>query len=115
MRPGARAGDLFGVASEALAPYSPHPVLGGSAGHGIGLSLDEPPEFRADSQTQLVEGGVYSLHAGIADAEAGNAIMSAIVRNTASGAEVLLRSPAVIPGPSGARSPESISPALKED
>jgi len=94
VKPGTRAGDLFAVVAEALAPYSLHPALSGNAGHGIGLSLDEPPEFCADSETELVEDGVYALQAGIADAEAGNAIVSAIVRNTASGAEVLLRSPA---------------------
>ncbi len=94
VKPGARAGDLFAVAAEALAPHSFHPALSGSAGHGIGLSLDEQPEFRANSQTELVEDGVYTLQVGIADAESGNAIVSAIVRNTASGAEVLLRSPA---------------------
>jgi Xaa-Pro aminopeptidase len=97
VKPGARAGDLFVVATEALAPYPLHPVLNGSVGHGIGLALDEPPDLRAGSDAELAEDGVYTLQVGIADAEAGNAIVSAIVRNTSDGAEVLLRSAAVTP------------------
>ena len=113
VKPGARASDLFAIAAQALAPYTLHRMLSGSVGHGIGLALDEPPDLRADSQAALVEDGVYTLQLGIADAEAGNALMSAIVRNRPNGAEVLLRSPPiVIPGPSDARSPESITPAL---
>jgi Xaa-Pro aminopeptidase len=106
VKPGARAGDLFTVAAEALAPYALHPALSGSVGHGIGLSLDEPPDFRGGSEAALAEGGVYMLQVGIADPEAGRALLSAIVRNMPNGAEVLLRSPAVIPGPSEVRSPE---------
>ena len=91
VKPGARAADLFAAVREALAPYSLHPVLSASVGHGIGLSLDEPPDFRADSQTELNEDGVYTLQVGIADTEAGNVLLSAIVRNAAKGAEVLAR------------------------
>ena len=97
VKPGARAGELFGAAAEALGTHSLHPALSGSVGHGIGLSLDEPPDFRADSTAELAEDGVYTLQVGIADDEAGNAIVSAIVRNTSNGAEVLLRSPPVTP------------------
>jgi Xaa-Pro aminopeptidase len=92
MRPGARADALHAKAIGALAPYKLHPVLGGSVGHGIGLSLHEGAEFRASEDAMLVEDGVYSLQIGAADAEAGNALMSAIVRVTAKGAEVLVRS-----------------------
>ena len=97
VKPGARAGELFATATEALAPYSLHPALGASVGHGIGLSLDEPPDFRADSGAELTENGIYTLQIGVADADAGNAFMSAIVHNTPSGAELLLRSPPVTP------------------
>ena len=45
VKPGARAGDLFATAAEALGPYSLHPALNGRVGHGIGLSLDEPPHL----------------------------------------------------------------------
>ena len=41
MRPKLRAGALHAKAVGALAPYKLHSVLGGSIGHGIGLSLHE--------------------------------------------------------------------------
>ena len=92
MRPGARADALHAKAVGALTPYKLHPVLGGSIGHGIGLSLHEGAEFRASEDTALVADGVYSLQVGAADAKAGNALISAIVRVTAKGVEVLVRS-----------------------
>jgi Xaa-Pro aminopeptidase len=91
MRPGARSGALHAKALDALAPYKLHPVLGGSIGHGIGLSLHEGPEFQASGDAALVEDGVYSLQVGAADADAGNVWTSAIVRVAATGAEVLVR------------------------
>jgi Xaa-Pro aminopeptidase len=92
LRPGVRTDALHAKAVDALAPYKLHPVLGGSVGHGIGLSLHEGPEFRASSDVLLVEDGVYALQVGAADAEAGNVLTSAIVRVTAKGPEVLVRS-----------------------
>ncbi|HZR61258.1 MAG TPA: M24 family metallopeptidase [Xanthobacteraceae bacterium] len=92
MRPGARAGDLHAAAMAALAPLRLHPALGGSVGHGIGLSLDEQPQFRADADAMLVEDGVYSLQVGVADADAGHALVSALVRTASKGTDVLLRS-----------------------
>ena len=92
MRPGARTDALHAKAVGALAPYTLHPALSGSIGHGIGLSLHEGPEFEASGDTILVEDGVYSLQVGAAEAKAGNAIISAIVRVAAKGAEVLIRS-----------------------
>jgi Xaa-Pro aminopeptidase len=91
VRPGAPAADVFAAASSALGPLPLHPVLGGSVGHGIGLSLDEQPELRAGADTELVEDGLYTLQVGTADPAAGNALVSAIVRNAAKGAEVLTR------------------------
>jgi Xaa-Pro aminopeptidase len=93
MRPDVRAGDLHAKAIAALAPLPLHPALSGSVGHGIGLSLHEAPELRAGADATLVEDGVYSLQVGIADADAGNALLSAMVRNAKNGVEVLLRSP----------------------
>jgi Xaa-Pro aminopeptidase len=94
MRPGVRAGDLHAKALAALAPLPLQPALSGSVGHGIGLSLNEAPELCGGTDAPLVEDGVYALQVGIADADAGNALLSAIVRNAKNGAEVLLRSPA---------------------
>jgi Xaa-Pro aminopeptidase len=92
VRPGAQSGAIYAHAIDALRPFELHPVLGASVGHGIGLSLHEGPEFRAAGDTALVEDGVYTLQVGMADAESGNVLMSAIVHNTARGAEVLARS-----------------------
>jgi len=93
MRPGIRAGELYAAAIDVLAPFSLHPVLGGSVGHGIGLALDEPPELRAGARAALIEDGVYTLQVGVASRDAGNVLASALVRNTPNGAEVLARSP----------------------
>ncbi len=91
MRPGARCGELHAKATEALAPFSLHPVLSGSVGHAIGLSLNEQPELHAGADRALVEDGVYTLQVGLADAQAGHVLLSAIVRNAAKGPEVLVR------------------------
>jgi Xaa-Pro aminopeptidase len=94
MRPGARAGELYAKATEALAPLPPHLTLGASVGHGIGLSLNEQPELVAGAESELVQDGVYTLQVGVADAKAGNVLLSAVVRNAPEAAEVLARSPA---------------------
>ncbi len=95
MRPGVSSAELHAKAADALRPFELHPVLGQSVGHGIGLSLHEDPAFSAAEDAALVEGGVYSLQVGIADAKAGPVLISAIVRNTRTGAEVLSRSPSI--------------------
>jgi Xaa-Pro aminopeptidase len=92
MRPAVAASDVHAKAVAALAPYKLHPVLGGSVGHGIGLSLHEGAEFTAAANATLVEDGVYALQVGVADANASNALLSAIVRVTTKGADVLVRS-----------------------
>lgn len=93
VRPGARAGDLYAKAIDVLTPLRLHPALSASVGHGIGLSLNEQPEFQAGGPTELVEDGVYTLQVGVADPNAGNALLSAVVRSTTTGVEVLARSP----------------------
>jgi hypothetical protein len=70
-------------------------VLSGSVGHGIGLSLNEQPEFCANADAALETDGVYTLQVGTLGIEAGNVLLSAIVRNRPNGAEVLLRSPPI--------------------
>jgi hypothetical protein len=92
MQSGVRADALHAKAVGALAPYRLHPVLAGSVGHGIGLSLHEGPEFLASGDAVLVEDGVYSLQVGAADANAGNVLTSAIVHVAAKGPGVLVRS-----------------------
>jgi len=95
--PHARVGDIHAKAMAALQPFALHPVLGGSVGHGIGLSLHESDEFREAGEATLHEDGVYSLQVGVADPASGLVLMSAIVRNTAKGAEVLACSPCIAP------------------
>jgi len=97
-RPGATAAELHAKAIAALAPHKLHPIVGGSVGHGIGLSLHEGAEFRAAGDAVMVEDGVYMLQVGAADAKAGNALLSAMVRSTAKGAEILIRSPSIAEG-----------------
>lgn len=97
VRPGARAADMYATASAALAPLPLHPVLSGSVGNGIGLSLNEEPHLRAGADAELIGDGVYTLQVGTADAAAGGVLLSAIVRNAANGPEVLVRSPPIIP------------------
>ena len=95
VRPGVRTAELYVKAVDTLRPFKLHPVLGASVGHGIGLSLHQAPELRAAEDAALVENGVYALQVGIAGAEAGHVLMSAIVRNSGKGAEVLARSPPI--------------------
>jgi Xaa-Pro aminopeptidase len=98
VKPGARVAELHAKVADTFSPLQLHPALSGSVGHGIGLSLNEAPEFRATREGDVVEGGVYTLQVGVADAKAGNALASAIVRATAKGAELLVRSPSIAVG-----------------
>ena len=92
-RPRIPMSELHSVAVDALKPLQLHPVLAGSVGRGIGLSLHEGPEFRDNEATTLVDGGIYALQVGAAEAQAGYALKSAIVHVREGGPEVLVRSP----------------------
>jgi Xaa-Pro aminopeptidase len=96
IRPGVMVADARQRAIEALGPFKLHPVLCGSVGHGIGLSLHEGPEFDDGCRIILDEDGIYALQVGLADPPSAYALKSAIVRNTARGAEVLARSPSPV-------------------
>ena len=98
VRPGASRGEVHAKAAAALAPLKLHRALSGSVGHGIGLSLHEGPEFNASEAATLEDGGVYTVQVGAADDRAGHALLSAIVRCTAKGAEVLARSSSAVGG-----------------
>ena len=93
-RPGARMSELHSVAVDALKPLELHPMLGGSVGRGIGLSLHEGPEFRDNEAAALVDGGIYAMQVGAAETQSGYALMSAIVHVREDGPELLVRSPA---------------------
>jgi hypothetical protein len=73
--------------AQASAVDCPHPVASPVFGNSIGLSLEEAPMLSAASAATLVAGAVYSLRAGLLDGE--GAIVSAMIRITESGNEVL--------------------------
>jgi len=89
---GASAGVLYRRAIDALGSAPLHPALGGTVGRRMGLSPAEGCELGAGSMHTLVPGHVYGLHVGSADTQAG-AIASAMIMLTATGFEVLVRSP----------------------
>jgi Xaa-Pro aminopeptidase len=93
-KPGAGASDLFASAAKELGPYQLHPVLSGSVGRRLGLSLNEGGEIRHDSRHTLAPGDVYSLHVGACDPQSGGALTSAMVAITATGSDILHLSPA---------------------
>jgi Xaa-Pro aminopeptidase len=93
-RPGIAARDLHARALKQIIPFVPHPVLGGSIGHRIGLSLNDGGDLTEEASHTLEPGDVYALHIGARDPEAGGAITSAMIAITATGAEILHRSPA---------------------
>jgi len=93
-KPGAAAAELYAKAVGALAPYSLHPVLSGSVGRRIGLSLNEGGEIRSESRHTFKPGEVYSLAVGGCDPQTGGALTSAMVAITTTGSELLHLSPA---------------------
>jgi Xaa-Pro aminopeptidase len=92
-KPGTSAGALQAAAAKELGSAEPHPVLSGSFGRRIGLSLNEGGEIRPGSNHALKPGDVYSLHVGARDAKAG-ALTSAMIEITATGSELIHLSPA---------------------
>lgn len=92
-KPGAAAAELHAKATETLAPYVLHPVLSGSVGRRIGLSLNEGGAIRADSNHALKPGDIYSLAVGASDPQTGGALTSAMIAITATGSDLLHLSP----------------------
>jgi Xaa-Pro aminopeptidase len=92
--PGVTGSELHAKAMEALAPYALHPVLSGSIGRRVGLSLNEGGEIRHDSRHEFKLGNVYSLHVGACDPYAGGAISSAMIEIKAQGYSLLHLPPA---------------------
>ncbi|OGA96799.1 MAG: hypothetical protein A3G27_11795 [Betaproteobacteria bacterium RIFCSPLOWO2_12_FULL_66_14] len=90
-KPGASAAQLHALAMKTLDSRPLHPVLSGSVGRRIGLSLNEGEELRHHSAHALKAPNVYALHVGTCDAERG-ALASAMVAVTAKGVELLCSS-----------------------
>jgi Xaa-Pro aminopeptidase len=77
-------------ATDALGSYALHPVLDGSVGRRIGLSLHEGGELRADTSEELARGDVYALHVGCYDPQAGGAVASTMITLSPEGYEILV-------------------------
>jgi Xaa-Pro aminopeptidase len=66
-----------------------HPLADGMFGSSIGLSLDEPPLLKRDSEAMLEQDAAYSLRGGLIDKGGTGAIVSSMIAVTAQGAAVL--------------------------
>jgi Xaa-Pro aminopeptidase len=91
--PGVTAAALHATAVGQLGALPLHPMLSGSVGHRIGLSLDEGGELTNEGHHTLKPGEVYTLHVGAYDPASGGALTSAMIAITANGSEILHRSP----------------------
>ncbi len=78
-RPGATGAEIARAAAAKLAPYRPHPSPGPAIGTGIGLALAEGPDFAAEPDARVAEGGAYSLKIGAAGNGGDNAVASALI------------------------------------
>jgi Xaa-Pro aminopeptidase len=87
--PGMTGSDLFKAALPHLSDFEWHPMLEGQCGHGIGLALDERPNLSLDSDDAMQTGGLYSLQAGLANAEGQGVLISATVHLSVPGTERL--------------------------
>jgi Xaa-Pro aminopeptidase len=92
--PGASAAALHAKAVDTLKPLALHPVLSGSIGNRIGLSLDEGFALTRDASHTFAPGDVYALRVGAHDPASGGAFASAIVAVTAKGHDLILHPPA---------------------
>lgn len=91
--PGVPARDLYAKALAPLGSLTLHPALSASVGHRIGLSLNGGSELTRDAGHALAPGEIYTLHVGTHDPAGGGAIVSAMAAITATGADILHRSP----------------------
>jgi len=90
IRPGALPLGAIQQATKAPGNHYPHPCAQRNFGNGIGLSRDEPPFLSFEKPEELREGDVCSIRDGVGAYEpTGNVIVSAMVRVTADGAEIL--------------------------
>lgn len=87
-KPGVTARELAAVVAAAIKPYSLHPMIGGSIGNGIGLSIEEAPRLDANGDAKLEAGAVYTLGVGATDGKQ-HAMLSAMILVGETGSEVL--------------------------
>lgn len=89
IRPGLTGSELASIAAAETRGLATHPVVDGTIGYGIGLSPEEAPRLAVDGDQHVAAGDVCSLRVGISDAEAGHALLSAVVAIEENEAEVL--------------------------
>jgi Xaa-Pro aminopeptidase len=88
-KPGVTCRALADVAAAARGPLQAHPMTENVFGNAIGLALEEPPLLMRGSDATLTAGAVHSLRAGVLDGEGAGAIVSAMLRITDGGNEIL--------------------------
>ncbi len=87
--PGASADDLGRALNNEAGSLASHSFTEGSLGNGSGLSLTEAPFLDMGSDTQLAEGDIITLRAGLSDDQAGHALLLAMLRVGAGGPQIL--------------------------
>jgi Xaa-Pro aminopeptidase len=93
IRPGTPPAILVPAAIRTLRGAKLHPFVRTCAGNGIGLSREEVPNLVVGELTSLEEGDICTLRAGAQLSATDSAIVSAMIRVGADGAEVLWKSP----------------------
>lgn len=88
-KPGVTGRALASVATAARGALLAHPMTEHVLGNSIGLALEELPLLEAASEAWLEPGTVYSLRAGVLEAQGRGAMASAMLRMTEHGNEVL--------------------------
>jgi Xaa-Pro aminopeptidase len=90
-RPGATAAQLRAAAEQALGGLQLHPICASSLGNGIGVSREEAPFLSVSHSSPLQDGDVCTLRVGARAGDADSAIVSAMIRVGATGADLLWR------------------------
>ena len=86
---GTKCGDLARLAAERIRPCSSHAVTAGSVGNGIGLSLEQEPQFSPNSEEAIEAGEVYTLCVGASEKQDHHCLVSAMVAIHQDGNELL--------------------------
>jgi Xaa-Pro aminopeptidase len=92
IKPGVRAAELFDIAMRAAREHGLREYRRQHCGHGIGLSVYEPPMISPGVQTELQEGMVFSLETPYYELGWGGILTEDMVVVTAHGCERLTTS-----------------------
>jgi Xaa-Pro aminopeptidase len=91
-KPGASSSDLAAVQNKYIIRAQSHPVLLGSLGSGIGVSLEEVPILTSGSPDTIKTEDIISLKLGIIEENGQAGFASALVHVQSSGNEILWKS-----------------------